>query len=208
MLRHVVAQRLRCRAGLTCTPIWTTPFQRPGPSPALTNLTFTASPIESRRWSNISSNKSEGYYRLSSRDITIPPEVYEVTTSRGSGPGGQGAQSSSNKVELRVRMDALQALIDEATYVKLVEQQSKPSGALTSDGTTLILTCYEHRSALKNKETCVEMLKDLIVDASWEPPVEADPIQTPSSTVSKHKFDRRKKGNMLKARSSARKGQW
>lgn len=197
-----------CQARLGSQPClrWSTCLQVS--SPTSTCCSSTRSLVESRRWSNVSSNKAEGYYRLTSRDISIPPEAYDVVTSRGSGPGGQGAQSSSNKVELRVRMDVLKTLIDEETFTQLVEQQSRPSGALTADATTLIVTCYEHRSALKNKETCVEMLKDLIVDASWVPPVEADPIQTPSSTVSKHKNDRRKRGNMLKARSSARKGLW
>ena len=46
--------------------------------------------------------------------VTIPPcsDFYEVAMSRGSGPGGQGCNSSSNKVEMRVDVELFQLWLD------------------------------------------------------------------------------------------------
>jgi protein subunit release factor B len=158
------------------------------------------------RFSQVSNFKVPGYNRLNFRDVIIPESAYEVRMSRGSGPGGQGVNSSSNKVELRVRVVELLDLLDEETYSTLVRQQC--GKALTSDGELLIVSSHDHRSALKNKEACVDMIKEMVVKASWVPPVEADPIETAQTTITHHKIERRKKGMALKMRSSARQGKW
>jgi ribosome-associated protein len=183
----------------------------PRPLPGMTNegmMRLRSCPqVIARRFSQVSNHKVEGYYRLQRRDIVIPEASFEIRTSRGSGPGGQGANCSSNKVELRLRMDALLTLLDDATYVNLVRQQQN-GGALTGDGELLIVSAYEHRSALKNKDVCIDMIKDMIVHASWVPPVEADPVEMSEHTINRHKVERRKKGNALKMRKTARQGMW
>lgn len=53
--------------------------------------------------------EEQGYYKLTSPSA-VPPidaSLYTVHTARGSGPGGQGTNSSSNKVELRVTSEDL-----------------------------------------------------------------------------------------------------
>lgn len=163
----------------------------------------------SYRWSQVSNNKSEGYYRLDARNIRIPDDAYEILTSRGSGPGGQGAQSSSNKVELRLKVSALQSILDEDIFSAFLRRESKNNGGrLTCGDEYLVVSSHEHRSAQKNKEECIATVKDIIAKASWVPPVAADPIETPASTISKHKNERRKRSNALKARSAARRGLW
>lgn len=96
--------------------------------------------------------------------------------------------------------------LDDDTYTNLVRQQTDK--ALTSDGELLIVSSHDHRSALKNKESCIAMIKEMIVKASWVPPVEADPIETSTSTINRHKVERRKKGMVMKMRSSVRQGKW
>ncbi|CUG06603.1 Hypothetical protein, putative [Bodo saltans] len=162
--------------------------------------------IIARRYSQVTNFKVPGYNRLSFRDVIIPDTSYEIRTSRGSGPGGQGANCSSNKVELRVRVVDLLELLDDDTYSNLIRQQS--GKALTSDGELLIVSSHDNRSALKNKEICIDMVKEMIVKASWVPPVEADPVETSQATITRHKVERRKKGMALKMRSSVRQGKW
>ncbi|CAD2214277.1 RF-1 domain containing protein, putative [Angomonas deanei] len=156
------------------------------------------------RGSKVSSYKEEGYYRLDKRQVRLDPSLYEIKTMRGSGPGGQGVNSSSNKVELRISMEKLAELYDEDIIQALCQQ----SGSVTADLSTLIVSSHDQRSALQNKEACIDKVKDLIVTASWVPPVEADPIEKSAHIVTQHKEKRRVKSNKNRMVRSARKGQW
>lgn len=160
-----------------------------------------------RRTSHISSFKQAGFYRLASpKQIVIDPCVYEMRTMRGSGPGGQGTNSSSNKVELRVDLEMLSDFFDEELLAAL--RRNEAGASLTADGTTIVLSCHEHRSGLQNKEGCIRKLQELLHRASWVPPVEADPIERPTHIVTEQKARRRKKSNTNRMTRSARSGAW
>jgi protein subunit release factor B len=173
---------------------------------AIVVLTAPCWPITPLRRSQISSFSRDGYYRLQWKEVEIDPSCYEVVSSRGSGPGGQGANSSSNKVELRVDLELLGESLEEGLLQALKRNEGGKS--ITSDGTTLIVSSYEQRSAHANKEACLRRVKQLIAEASWVPPVPKDPIQLSDSTITRHKLQRRIRGNALKARSAARRGLW
>ncbi|KEG12423.1 ribosome-associated protein [Trypanosoma grayi] len=159
------------------------------------------------RRSHISSFKEEGYYRLAQlRDIHVDESCYTVLAVRGGGPGGQGANSSSNKVELRASVTSLSDHFDEELVQKLKDNER--GKALTSDETLLIITTHEHRSAHQNKEACLRRLREMIQKASWVPPVECGPIKRPAAIVSAHKTDRWRKGSMKKMQRTARRGLW
>lgn len=158
--------------------------------------------------SHTSSFKQDGYYRLTPKEIEIPPHTYETTACRGSGPGGQGTNSSSNKIELRVSLELLAQTLDPELMVAFRQRNPCGDGIVSSDGSTMLVSSHEHRSALKNKEACLWRVRELLAEASWVPPVEAEKISTPSSTIHRHKQERRKKGNFLKMRSAARRGLW
>ncbi|KAG5472710.1 hypothetical protein LSCM4_02032 [Leishmania orientalis] len=168
---------------------------------------FLSSLTEGARASHISFLKEAGYYRLENpKHIIIDPSVYEIRTMRGSGPGGQGTNSSSNKVELRVDMELLSEFFDDELLSAL--RRSEAGGALTADGTTIVVSCHEHRSALQNKEACLRKLQMLLHKASWVPPVEAGPVERPSFMVTEHKVRRRRKSTMSRMTRSARNGSW
>ncbi|CCW61685.1 unnamed protein product [Phytomonas sp. EM1] len=148
-----------------------------------------------------------GYYRLArANQIALDECVYEVHTKRGGGPGGQGTNSSSSKVELRVDMEMLSGFFEEEIMNQIRKNESQK--ALTRDGMTLVVSCHEHRSAFQNKEACIQKVKKIIQKASWVPLVDAELIQTPSHTISQSKTARRIKGNFGKMRRVARKGLW
>ncbi|AYU80909.1 RF-1 domain containing protein [Leishmania donovani] len=152
-------------------------------------------------------SKEAGYYRLQNpKHINIDPCVYEIRTMRGSGPGGQGTNSSSNKVELRADMELLSEFFDDELLAAL--RRHEAGGALTSDGTTIVVSCHEHRSALQNKEGCLRKLQTLLHKASWVPPAEAGLVERPSFIVTEQKARRRKKSNMNRMTRSARSGSW
>lgn len=162
---------------------------------------------EARRTSHVSSFKKEGYYRLDNpKHIVIDPCTYEIRTMRGSGPGGQGTNSSSNKVELRADLEMLSEFFDEELLTALRRNESGAS--LTSDGATIVVSCHEHRSALQNKEACIRKLQELLHKASWVPPVEADPVERPTRIITEQKMRRRKKSNANRMTRAARSGTW
>nr|CCC90965.1 unnamed protein product [Trypanosoma congolense IL3000] len=159
------------------------------------------------RHSRISSFKGDGYYRIERpRDVSIDETWFTMSTARGGGPGGQGSNSSSNKVELRVSMSSLSEHFDEELIGRI--KQNEHGKSLTSDMTQLILSSHEHRSLHQNKEECLSRLQAIIHKASWVPPVENPPTKMPSSVVSARKMERRKKSVVKKMRQAARKGQW
>ncbi|CCW68015.1 unnamed protein product [Phytomonas sp. Hart1] len=151
--------------------------------------------------------KGGGYYRFAHvNQIALDAGVYEIHTKRGSGPGGQGTNSSSNKVELRVDLEMLSGFFDEE-IIKIM-RKNEHQKALTRDGATLVVSCHEHRSALQNKEACIRKVKEIIRKASWVPFVDAEPIKTGSNTISHSKMERRQKRNFMKMQRAARKGNW
>ncbi|GET90711.1 hypothetical protein, conserved [Leishmania tarentolae] len=153
------------------------------------------------------SSAETGYYRLQNpKHINIDPCVYEIRTMRGSGPGGQGTNSSSNKVELRADMELLSEFFDDELLATL--RRNEAGGALTNDGATIVVSCHEHRSALQNKEGCLRKLQMLLHKASWVPPVGAGPVERPSLIVTEQKARRRKRSNMNRMTRSARSGSW
>ncbi|RNF12764.1 ribosome-associated protein [Trypanosoma rangeli] len=157
--------------------------------------------------SHISSFKEEGYYRLAQlRDIQIDENCYTLRMARGGGPGGQGANSSSNKVELRASVVALSEHFDEELIHRLKDNEH--GKALTADGAILVISSHEHRSAHQNKEACLRRLREMIQKASWVPPVEAGSIKRPTTIITAHKVERRKKGSLRKMQQTARKGLW
>ncbi|KPA83116.1 hypothetical protein ABB37_02822 [Leptomonas pyrrhocoris] len=175
--------------------------------PVSTTLCAAPCLLEVRRASHVSSFKHEGYYRLADpRHISIDPCVYETRTMRGSGPGGQGVNSSSNKVELRADMEMLSDYFDEELLAAL--RHNEAGASLTSDGTTIVVSCHEHRSGLQNKAGCIHKLQELLHKASWVPPVEADPIERPTRLVTEHKAKRRQKSNANRMTRAARSGSW
>ncbi|PWV13729.1 hypothetical protein C3747_41g241 [Trypanosoma cruzi] len=157
--------------------------------------------------SHISSFKQEGYYRFAQlRDIQIDANCYSFLMVRGGGPGGQGANSSSNKVELRASIVALSEHFDGELIQRLKENER--GKALTADEALIVISSHEQRSAHQNKEVCLRRLREMIQRASWVPPLEKKPIERPTTIITAQKAERRKKGSMRKMQRTARKGLW
>lgn len=93
------------------------------------------------------------------RKLTIPAAELGWRFSRSSGPGGQHVNTSDSRAELTWDVTASQALTDEQRERLL----DKLSGRLI-DG-TLTVSASEQRSQLRNRETALEKLGQILAAA-------------------------------------------
>lgn len=90
----------------------------------------------------------------------IPEAELELSFSRSGGPGGQHANTSSTKVELRWDLEASEALTDRQKAAVREHLASR----VTTDG-VLVLQSSEHRSQTRNREAVIARLHNLLADA-------------------------------------------
>jgi len=92
--------------------------------------------------------------------LVIPIDELEFRASRASGPGGQGVNTTSSRIELR--WDVLRsAALDDAQRTLLLERLAP---RLTTEG-VLILHGSEHRSQHRNREAVVARLRAIVAEA-------------------------------------------
>jgi ribosome-associated protein len=84
--------------------------------------------------------------------------------ARSGGPGGQNVNKVNTKAELRIRPEALLGLSPRALW-RLKEQNAN---RLTSGG-ELLLSADDSRSQERNRNSCLERLREMIVLAQIEP---------------------------------------
>ncbi|MBW3664019.1 MAG: aminoacyl-tRNA hydrolase [Actinobacteria bacterium] len=94
------------------------------------------------------------------RKLTIPAAELEVRVARGSGPGGQGVNTTDSKVELRFDVTNSGVLSDKQRRAI----RKHLSNRLTKDG-VLLVQAAERRSQHRNREDARRRLRDLLREA-------------------------------------------
>ena len=94
------------------------------------------------------------------RGVVIPAAELTLRASRASGPGGQGVNTTSSRVELRWDVGASTALTEPQRARVLTRLSSR----LTADG-VLVLHAEEQRSQLRNRQAVVQRLRELVAEA-------------------------------------------
>jgi ribosome-associated protein len=105
------------------------------------------------------------------RGMRVPVTELEFRASRSSGPGGQGVNTTSSKIELRWNVRESAALTD-AQRQRVLDRLAP---RLTDDG-VLILTGSEHRSQLRNREAVLARFRAIVGEA-LEPPTPRRPTR-------------------------------
>lgn len=92
--------------------------------------------------------------------LTIPDEELVFRFSRSSGPGGQHANTSDTRVELRFDVEGSRTLTDE----QKTRIRERLGNRVTADG-VLMLTGEEHRSQTRNREAVLARFAMLLAAA-------------------------------------------
>jgi len=98
------------------------------------------------------------------RGLTVPADELVEQFSHASGPGGQGVNTASSRVQLSLDLGTTTAL-DEAQRARVLERLA-PRLA----GTVLTISAAEHRSQRRNRAAARERLAALLREAV-QPPV-------------------------------------
>lgn len=88
----------------------------------------------------------------------LPKEMFHLSFSRSGGPGGQHANKTETKVDLRLDLAAAAAVLGDEDVARI---RSTHAGRLDADG-MLCVTASEHRSQFQNYEAAMERMASLL----------------------------------------------
>lgn len=114
--------------------------------------------------------------------------------SRSSGPGGQNVNKVNTRIDLRFNV-ADSTLLSADEKARILEKLKKK---ISEEG-VLAVTCQEHRSQLKNKNTAIEKLYEILEQALREPR-KRKATRLPESLRRKRLADKKLRSEMKKLR--------
>jgi len=117
--------------------------------------------------------------------LVIPMDELEFRASRSSGPGGQGVNTTSSRVELRWHVRTSRAPSD-TQRARLLERLAH---RLTDDG-VLVLHGSEHRSQHRNREAVIARLRTIVGDAVV-PPTPRRPTRPTRASIRRRMDEKR-----------------
>jgi ribosome-associated protein len=119
--------------------------------------------------------------------IEIPQAAMTWRFSRGTGPGGQGVNTTDSRVELVVDLTALVAPDEVAERVR------------AKLGDPVRIVAATERSQLRNREAALRRLAER-VDAAARPPVPRTPTRRTQSSVRKRLEAKRRRSRLKERR--------
>jgi ribosome-associated protein len=128
--------------------------------------------------------------------LVIPMDELEFRASRSSGPGGQGVNTTSSRIELRWDVASSRAP-DPAQRALLLERLGH---RLTDDG-VLILHGSEHRSQHRNRDAVIARLRAIVGEAVV-PPTPRRPTRPTRASIARRLDDKRARSRTKDLRQS------
>jgi ribosome-associated protein len=97
-------------------------------------------------------------------ELSIPEEEVEWSFVRSGGPGGQNVNKVASRAVLRWRLGASTVLPEEARRRLLGQQRRR----ITTEG-DLLIQSQRYRDQARNREDCLDKLRDMILQALHVP---------------------------------------
>jgi ribosome-associated protein len=94
------------------------------------------------------------------KEILIPESEYTLTAVRSSGPGGQHVNKVATAIILK--FDIINSSLPEEVKARLLKRSDR---RITADG-IIVIKSGASRSQLRNKETVIERLRELVQQSS------------------------------------------
>jgi len=95
--------------------------------------------------------------------VIVPAAALRFRFVRSAGPGGQNVNKRSTKAELRVSLADLPIPPDAAHRLRRI------APSRINDLGELLISADEHRSQLRNREACIDRLRELVALALIRP---------------------------------------
>ena len=126
----------------------------------------------------------------------IPASMLSFTFTRSSGPGGQHVNKTSTRAVLRLDLEELveRGVLSAAARTRLARLASH---LVTAEG-ELIIAADESRSQRRNREACLERLRELVL-AALVPPRPRKKTR-PSAAMKKRRVEAKRRHGEVKAR--------
>lgn len=125
--------------------------------------------------------------------VTIPEDELRFTFARSGGPGGQNVNKVSSKAVLRWSLDANTTLPVEAkARLRGLERRR-----ITTEG-ELVITAQNYRDQERNKQECLDRLREMVVRALVVP--KARRATRPTRGSKERRLGEKKRRSETKAR--------
>ncbi len=118
--------------------------------------------------------------------ITVPSESITWRFSKGTGPGGQGVNTTDSRVELVADLTLLQTTAETAQRVR------------SAFGDSLRIVAATERSQLRNREHAIRRLVERI-DAAATPPRPRTPTRRTRASV-RRRLEAKRRRSIIKTR--------
>jgi len=126
-------------------------------------------------------------------DITIPESELEWSFSTSGGPGGQHANRSATRAELRFDLGASPAVPDALRSTMLERLGNRAVGGVVT------VTADDSRSQWRNRQLARRRLADLLSD-SMRRPRQRRPTTTPRAAKRRRLEDKKRRGELKQQR--------
>ncbi len=128
-------------------------------------------------------------------NIFLPRRALRFTYTTSRGPGGQNVNKVATRAQLRFDPRELEAHLGVAAIQRLMRLAGPSKVTIKGE---ILLVCDQNRSQRANRQTCLERLGKLIIEARKRPRTRRK--TKPSKTSRRQRLDQKKRRSIVKQR--------